>query len=218
MDANFWISKWQEGQIGFHKENFNESLLKHFDKLHLNKGDKILVPLCGKTKDLAWLYQEGLDVLGVELYEKAIEAFFIENGFNNFARSVENEFIKYSLPSLELLCGDFFKLNIQENIDAIYDRASLVALPFEMRRKYAEVITKALKKGGKYLLIAYSYDQEVMAGPPFSVDAKEVRDLYGEHFTVTLLESESPVIEGPRLSSIPSFKQSVYLLEKLSSF
>lgn len=216
MDANFWISKWQEGQIGFHKENYNESLLKHFGDLHLKKGNKILVPLCGKTKDLAWLYQEGLDVLGVELYEKAIEAFFVENGFNNVTRTADDEFIKYSVPKLELLCGDFFKLNIQEKLDAVYDRASLVALPPEMRRTYAQVVTNALKKGGKYLLIVYSYDQEEMAGPPFSVDAKEVRDLYGEHFSVTLLESESPVMEGPRLSAIPSFKQSAYLLEKLS--
>ncbi|EXF43869.1 thiopurine s-methyltransferase [Pseudomonas sp. BAY1663] len=38
----------------------------------------MLVPLCGKSLDLAWLAGQGFNVLGVELSEKAVEAFFAE--------------------------------------------------------------------------------------------------------------------------------------------
>lgn len=215
MDASFWTSKWKEGQIGFHRPTYNESLLNHFDKLNLHEGDRILVPLCGKTKDMAWLYQQGLEVQGVELYEQAAQAFFIENGFNEFSHKKTGEFIKYAIPRLEISCGDFFKFEYENNYQAVYDRASLVALPREMRREYAKVITNALKNGGRYLLIVYSYNQEEMSGPPFSVDLEEINELYGKHFSINLLENSSPQ-EGSRLAFLKSFQENVYLLEKLS--
>ncbi len=68
---------------------------------------------------------------------------------------------------LSVYTGDYFTAPIQP-VDIIYDRASLVALPAEMRVQYVERL-KQLWSGGKILLVTLDYDQDEMAGPPFSV-------------------------------------------------
>ena len=40
---------------------------------------RFLVPLCGKTKDLVFLYEKGFHVIGLEGVEKACLEFFEEN-------------------------------------------------------------------------------------------------------------------------------------------
>jgi hypothetical protein len=61
----------------------------------------------------------------------------------------------------------------------------------------------------------YEYDQSKLDGPPFSVDAYEIRELYEDQFTIKLMESKQPTKEGSRLSSLDSLKQKVYILEKI---
>lgn len=40
----------------------------------------VLVPLCGKSVDLRYLYDLGHTVIGIEAIEAAAEQFFLENG------------------------------------------------------------------------------------------------------------------------------------------
>lgn len=207
MDAKFWIKKWNEGQIGFHQNHFNETLLKYFPLFNYMSGEKILVPLCGKTKDLVWLRDQGLNVRGVELYEKAAEAFFRENSFTDVIREVEENFLHLSISGLTISCGDFLEFNQKEKFDFVYDRASLVALPEEMRKLYADVIRGSLKPNGMYLLIVYEYNQSDFEGPPFSVSEKEVTQLYGRDFEIELLEEQQPSLEK-------IFIQKTYFLQR----
>ena len=48
----------------------------------------------------------------------------------------------YSAPDLDIFVGDIFKLTRKAlgSIDAVFDRAALVALPEEMRARYASHI------------------------------------------------------------------------------
>lgn len=214
MDAKFWITAWEEGRTNFHRSQFNEKLLQFFPSLNPKKGEKVLVPLCGKTKDLIWLGQNGLSVHGVELYSRPVEEFFPENHLEPVIKNQDQNFTHYSYQNLTISCGDFFKVQGSDVYDLIYDRASLVALPFEMRKDYAKVITRVLKPKGKCLLIVYEYDQTKMEGPPFSVSEEEVHQLYEDRFNIKLVESESPPNEGTRLSAVLNLKQKVYILEK----
>lgn len=214
MDAKFWINAWEEGRTNFHRSQFNEKLLQFFPLLNPKKGERVLVPLCGKTKDLIWLLQSGLTVHGVELYSRPVEEFFPENHLAPVMKNQDGNFTNYSFQNLTISCGDFFKVQGSDVYDLVYDRASLVALPLEMRKEYAKVITRVLKPKGKYLLIVYEYDQSKMEGPPFSVSEDEVHKLYDHHFSIKLVESESPENEGARLSGVLSLKQKVYILEK----
>jgi thiopurine S-methyltransferase len=212
MDAQFWVDAWNTGRTAFHQADFNDKLTRYFPSLIPQKGQKVLVPLCGKSKDMLWLNGLGLKVHGVELHEDAVKAFFNENNLSPVVKTQTAHFTHYNHEQIVLSCGDFFQLNAQNRYDLIYDRAALVALPAPMRKTYAEVLKKALKPGGKALLVVYEYDQTKMEGPPFSVGAEEVHELYGDRFKMELLESERPKNEGPRLGALSALQEKVYLL------
>lgn len=215
MESSFWIQAWKEGRTNFHKDKYNEKLLTYFPLLNPRKGQKVLVPLCGKSKDLLWLSNLELQVHGVELHEQALKDFFSENNLPDPIKKQDKIYTNYTHENLRLSCGDFFKLPVNEGYDLVYDRAALVALPAPMRKNYAEVIKRSLRPGGKYLLIAFEYNQSEMDGPPFSVSEKEVHELYDESFKITLLESESPKKEGPKFEKLSVLEEKVYLLEKI---
>jgi len=138
MDAEFWQQRWQLGEIGFHQNQVHRFLLEQLAKLHLEPDDRILVPLCGKSLDLAWLAEQGFEVVGVELSRLAIEAFFTEQQLNP-QRTQRGPFEVWRQGCIELLEGDLFDLTPQNcgPLQAIYDRAALVALPEELRPRYA---------------------------------------------------------------------------------
>ncbi len=71
--------------------------------------------------------------------------------------------------------------------DAIYDRAALVALHPDQRVAYAAALRRVLRPGGRILLIAFSYDQTKLDGPPWSVDETTVRALFSDAFAVETL-------------------------------
>lgn len=214
MDSQFWIKAWNEGRTNFHRTSYHEKLLQYFPQLEPLKGQKVLVPLCGKTKDLLWLSDAGLDVHGIELHEQAVKDFFLENELPLPTAVRDRDFIHRSHQNIVISCGDFFGLEKEEEYDFIYDRGSLVALPSTMRENYARLVGRALKRGGKYLLIVYEYDPSKMEGPPFSIDDQEIARLFENQFTIRLMESEKPKLEGSRLSSVESLRQNIYILEK----
>ena len=215
MDAKFWIDAWNEGKTNFHQQAYHPKLTEYFPKLNPQEGQKVLVPLCGKSKDLLWLHEMKLKVHGIELYDQAVEDFFKENKLSDFKKTQDLDFKNYTYQNILISCGDFFKLSANNSFDLVYDRAALVALPPEMRKNYAQVIKRSLKMGGKYLLISYEYDQSKLDGPPFSVDEAEIHELYQDKFSIKLIESKQSTNEGSRLAALGSLKQTVYILEKI---
>lgn len=217
MDAEFWIKSWKESRTAFNQQKPNEKLEKYFPLLKPQAGQKVLVPLCGKTIDMLWLAQQGLEVHGVELYEGAVEAFFAENKLGSVKKIKTADYAEYTYKNIRISCGDFFKLSPKNTYDFVYDRAALVALPAAMRTDYARVVKQALKKDGQILLVVYEYDQSKMEAPPFSIELAEIERLYADAFTIKLIESEKPRNEGSRLSAVESMLQQVYHLEKTGS-
>ena len=69
MEHDFWHERWENDQIAFHEGRPNVLLEHHFDALNLSSGDKIFLPLCGKTVDIHWLMAQGLEVVGADLPE-----------------------------------------------------------------------------------------------------------------------------------------------------
>lgn len=173
MDASFWKERWAAGSIGFHEGRPNTYLQRFV--AHLDGYRRVFVPMCGKTEDLAFLASHGHEVIGVELVEDAVRAFFDEHGLVP-ARTQRGEHVEYAAGGITLLAGDV--LTARPDLDAIYDRAALVALPPETRRRYAAHLRSLAHAGTRMLLVAFEYDQTKKAGPPFSVDDREVRELY----------------------------------------
>lgn len=189
MDASFWLQKWERNEIAFHRSDANPLLVNYFKELSLEQGSRVFLPLCGKTLDIAWLLANGYRVAGAELSKTAIEQLFMELGVAPNV-SVASDVSQYSAENLDIFVGNIFDVSSQilGPVDAIYDRAALVALPKEIRHRYTDHLTKISHKAPQ-LLISYEYDQTLMAGPPFSISSQEVHQHYGDQYGLTLAAS-----------------------------
>ncbi|MDD9922254.1 MAG: thiopurine S-methyltransferase [Boseongicola sp.] len=191
MKEEFWQERWRENRIGFHEAQPNDLLVAHFDRLGLVPGQTIFVPLCGKAFDLDWLRDRGLNVIGVEFNEDAVKEVFARLNLTPEVEPV-GALKRYRADHLTLFVGDFFELSEDTlgTIHAIYDRAALVALPEDIRARYAAHLPKITRQAPQ-LVISFDYDQSQTAGPPFSVPNAEIARLYAGVYTV------EPVLSRP---------------------
>ncbi len=217
MKAEFWHERWEKGEIGFHQHEYNRYMQDFVDRLGVDTGDQILVPLCGKSLDMLWLAERGYQVIGIEISDRAVTDFFNENGLRcTIERKPGRNW--YRGERIQILCADFFSVKKAElpPIDAIYDRASLIALPEEMRPVYVAHVGRLADRGITSLLVTLDYPQEEMRGPPFSVTPDEVRRLYGAQHECERLHSEDCLAREPRFrkKGLTRLHEHVFLLKK----
>ena len=217
MQHDFWHQRWQQNQIGFHNQQTNPYLKKYWPELNLKPGSRVLVPLCGKSLDMLWLLAQGYEVLGVELSPLAVEAFFTENQLTVRQRQ-QGMFVVYESQGLSLFCGDFFVLTATDlqGVDAVFDRAALVALPTEMRVDYVAKLQQILPAGIPSLLVAFDYPQQEMSGPPFSVPFAEIQSHFGAAWEIELLTTQDILDCEPhfRDKGLSRMQEQVYRLSK----
>lgn len=165
-----WLDRWAEGRIGWHEVHGNAGLMRYWQAT----GKRVLVPLCGKSPDLLWLAERDNAVVGIELSEVAVEAFFRENALPFRRDGTDWHAVGRNLT---IRCGDFFDFEAGD-FDAHYDRGALIALPEERRPAYAARLRALLSPDCYQLIITLEYDQDAGTGPPFSVPAQEVRSYW----------------------------------------
>jgi len=198
VELDFWIDRWQQGQIGFHQDDFNPHLQEYWGQLKLPPGATIFVPLCGKSRDMLWLLGQGYKIIGIEISPTAVRDFFSENELSPKVSQV-GKFECWQFEDLKVLCGDFFDLTAKDlnTCAAVYDRAALIALPPQLRKKYAQRINSIMPRTYTILLITLEYEQTEMEGPPFSVTEDEVNALYASTFKIERLFSADVLTESP---------------------
>ncbi len=189
MDEGYWHSRWQNNEIAFHEDAANALLVGHVETAFGRPGTRVFLPLCGKTRDIGWLLARGYQVAGAELSRQAVDQLFEELGVEPEVTD-QGRLTRCSADGLDIFVGDFFALTaaMLGPVDAVYDRAALVALPAAMRPRYAAHLTQTTDAAPQ-LLITYEYDQSLMDGPPFSVGGEEIKELYADRFEVTRLAS-----------------------------
>lgn len=199
MQPDFWVERWEQNQIGFHQQEINLHLQQYWPGLAVPAGGRVFVPLCGKSRDMLWLRAQGVEVVGVELSVLAVQAFFAENDIPCQVRSA-GRFQLYEADGVCIYCGDFFDLTATAlaGVCGVFDRASLVALPPEMRVAYVAHLRSLLAPGTPTLLVAFDYPQQEMPGPPFSVSEDEVRQLYADHCCIEALGTLDILAREPR--------------------
>ncbi|MEZ4264977.1 MAG: thiopurine S-methyltransferase [Myxococcota bacterium] len=177
-DHPFWHSMWQGERLGFHQSTINAHLAAAESFLTDAGAQRVLVPLCGKSRDLLWLKARFDEVVGVEFVETAVAAFFAEQGLSP-SHTADLGLARYEVDGLALLAADIFDVTAAAvgPLDAVYDRAALIALPAEVRPRYVEHILSLSRPGTRILLLTMHGDYP--SGPPFSVSDDEVRALYG---------------------------------------
>jgi len=215
MEPKYWLGRWDRGETGWHQTEVDAELITYFGQL---TSTRVLVPFCGKSLDLKWLIDQGHEVIGVELSTAACEAFFAENEMK-YQRFQEGEFTVFRADNITIYNGDFFafKQSHLKSIGALYDRAALIALPAEMRTRYAAHIVALVQAAAAqefaFLEIVIERTPHDEQGPPFSVPSGELERLYGSTFKIVALSRERIELEG--VSSL--VEECIYILKPLSN-
>lgn len=205
MDESFWKERWETGRTAFHEKQTNPLLVQYFQQLELPAGAHAFVPLCGATRDLDWLLDQGFRCTGIEFYRGAVEQVFERLSLTPEITKLDG-LTRFAAGELTLWQGDFFALTAADlgPVDAVYDRAALVALPQATRAAYAAHLAQ-IAPAKPHLIVSYDYDQSQTAGPPFSVPEAEIRGLFSSSHSVTRLASRA--ITGPLAERCAGFEQ-----------
>ena len=125
------------------------------------------------------------EVVGVDGIQKALDSFASEFAeFDLQPADPVGRFDRLVGKKITLLKGDYFELDelvAGGRVDAVFDRASLVAIDPSLRESYINTMGNLIAPGGKILLVTIerkSGTGEYDSGPPFSIPEEEVRRLY----------------------------------------
>ena len=216
MDPKFWLERWEKGETGWHRDEVHPELIAHWPSLGLPPKSRVLVPLCGATPDMRWLADQGHEVIGIELSRFAIETFLKRNRVYHVEMD-QDGFRTYLGGRYQFWCGDIFAMpeEATAGVTALYDRASLVALPPEARQRYARFLTERLVPETKGLLISLDYDQNQMNGPPFSVPESNVRALLVGDFDIERVSGADALDDGMKKRGLSALRETTYRLTRL---
>jgi thiopurine S-methyltransferase len=211
QDNQAWLSMWRNDQIEFHQDAASRLLVNHWPRLGLADNSRVFVPLCGKSLDMLWLAQQGYDVVGVELSQVAVKAFFVENQID-YQRSRAGDFICWRSEHITILSGDFFQLTMAQlgHIDLVFDRASLTALNPAIRGLYVQHMHDILPAGQcpVYLLTVEDPDEQEQ---PFDID-RELLALYQTTFEIKVIQAERSQIDMPLPEAVDITDTKLYRL------
>lgn len=218
MKSEFWHERWSNDETDFHLDEPNPAMVNNWPTLPIELGNRVLLPLCGKSVDVLWLLKQGYQIVGVELSEIALDA-LAESIEEMFSLAVDKQevdgLILYRAAGILLICGDWFKLTARDigPVHAVYDRAALIAMPEEMRESYCEQLMN-VAGAVPQLLVTIDYHQADMAGPPFSVPADQIEGYYADSMTIDVLHSEERINKEPRFRDrgLTSLNETVYRL------
>lgn len=211
-----WIQQWKDGETGWHSDAPNVKLIEFIDCLQLHKLETVFVPLCGKSQDMIYLLKRGYRVIGVEMSALAVNAFFKENKIPYTVQEAQ-DFTVYNAKNIRVFCGNYFDLNAGhlDKVKAVYDRASLIALPEDLRVKYAQHLYSITQSDCKALLLTLNYPQSQISGPPFAVDEAAVNSLF-KGFECQQLQCFNDIENEPKYlhANVDFIEKATYLLRK----
>mmetsp|Transcript_74826 Transcript_74826/g.200606 ORF Transcript_74826/g.200606 Transcript_74826/m.200606 type:complete len:310 (-) Transcript_74826:305-1234(-) len=233
-DMEPWEQRWIGGEIGFHMEDVNYCLLQFFRQLLDDSisapefPKRILVPLCGKTVDMAFMQSRGHKVTGIDGVRLAAEQYITEQGMKVIQTTKQDGFEVLELQHgnghtsfpMRFVVGDFFRIrpSVIGTFEACWDRGSLVAIDPPSRKEYVAAITAVLEKGARILLVVVEHPpmQGGKLGPPFTVTGEEVEALYGKDYQIELLQREDRMGVEPRWrqAGCDYYNEVTYLLTK----
>lgn len=205
MNSDFWTDLWKTNDIPWNLSSPDPLLVRHFPN---HASQNVFVPLCGKSVDMLWLQGHGHKVFGVELSDIACRSFFSDAKIE-YKTTTSSPFEIFTSPDIRIWCGDFFGFQSSNlpPLDFIYDRAALIALPPELRKRYSQRIIEISRDRGssrfEMLVILREKVGSDHKGPPFSVSFDELKATYDECFLIEQLEVlPRPSKEDPKIEIV----------------
>lgn len=181
MNSDHWLNIWErESQYERLLSSISSELITYWPKLP--QGSRVLVPLCGKSKDMLWLAEQGYQVIGVEISEQLVINFFKENKINyhGSAMSIHQKIYQAKSLPIKVIVGNFFDFQ-KPPFDALYDKGALMILPKKLRERYVKHCLMLLKPGAAVLSFSMCNHDVVddVGEAPFSITKEEVMSYWG---------------------------------------
>ena len=197
-DNNLWLKFWRDQRDDFHQVEVNALLIKFWPKLDANQQQRVLVPLCGKSLDMLWLAEQGYNVLGIELSPVAVKAFFLENHLV-YQRKQKGKFRLWVSGKISILCGDYFALKKSDlgQIDHVYDKAALTALPEDIRKLYVKQLRLILPDVINVFLLTTEDDDTLLNEQNELEIDSEINSLFSDDFNIMLAHVEASLHSNP---------------------
>lgn len=164
--AAFWDERYRAGFTPWDARGVPPALARFVETAQ--PGRRVLVPGCGSAYEAAFLDARGFEVTAIDIAPEALAR----------ARSILGE------PAAGRLLrqADFFTLELE--VDWIYERALLCALPYRLWADYAAAARRLLRPGA--LLAGFFFihdaDDAPRRGPPFAAHRAELDGLLGSAF------------------------------------
>src|SRR5699024_1992525 len=148
MEISYWESRWQKNKTGWHLDHIYPHLIKFWPVLKLSRKATVLVPLCGNSRDVLWLAEQGFRVIGVDASATGLEQHRQASG-KSFTHTTSYGHSIFRSGGITLWEANFLSLPAEAlpPVDAVYDKASIVALPPEKRKMHAEKILELSQSG-----------------------------------------------------------------------
>jgi len=194
-DDEFWAKKWRKGITGWHLSEPHPDLVAYLSELESNETPgtearcdtpkSVLVPLCGKSVDIIYLYKKGFTVIGVELIDTPLRQVLEEAKIDYTVKFLSDgaKLFESIDRRIRLVATSIFNIELISNaigmkVDLVWDRASLIAINPSQRMTYAQAIGKLRKDKAKTLLCVLSYNQRERSGPPWSMSKDMFEPLF----------------------------------------
>lgn len=220
-----WEQQYSEaggGDKDWFRDAVNQKLLSHMEALvgpawakngEIGQGAAraILLPLCGRSKDMVHLYNQGHTVVGCEWVDSVCVQFFTENNIQYTKSTIEalgGSLYQSEDGRLRVYQCDFLLLTaelVNLKFDSVLDVQSLNHINPRDRKQYVRVVRSLLKDDFRYLLVTIEYEPFAHRGRPHSISYNAVKELFGAFSNIKFVEQ---VPASPPLKS--TWKESVF--------
>ncbi|WP_175665385.1 SAM-dependent methyltransferase [Burkholderia ambifaria] len=160
-DASFWDERFARGVTPWEFGGVPQGFRAFAQRLG---PCAVLIPGCGSAREAGWLAQAGWPVRAIDFAAQAVAAAKAQLGAH--ADVVEQ--------------ADFFVYRPPFDVQWVYERAFLCALPPSLRAGYAARMAELLSAGA--LLAGYFFVTKKPKGPPFGIERAELDALLAPRF------------------------------------
>ncbi|RXG67971.1 Thiopurine S-methyltransferase [Armadillidium vulgare] len=156
---SFWEKLWSTKLTPFHQKEVCPFLLKNSSNLNFASPKRVFIPLCGKALELKWFYDQGFEVVGVELISIPVEEFFKEQNLSFKIRELPwAKVYESSDQRIKIYVADIFSVEPEEvgKFDVIWARADYTIVKIAEREKYSKLMKQLCKEKFVYFYALYS--------------------------------------------------------------
>jgi hypothetical protein len=186
----FWDSYYRSNNRPWEIAGVPKQLAHHIEaNVAIWRRATVLIPGCGNPHELPAIAASSKRVCAIDFSEPAVA--FAKTQFSSLSGQIRHA--DFFVTTVKTLFAD------DAQIDLIYERAFLCALPHRARQAYADRMAALIAPGG--LLVGYFYLHPQAAsmpkGPPYAMTFAELNRLLSPHFRCEL--------EWPGLEDHPAF-------------